>query len=102
VRYSSFWRDRYDRFKWLDSSVQRDWYPQILPSGETRHIHLILENTRWDQKEDFVMTCRLEVLSSESREWKVCATYTELAVGHDAFESGDSFELPPSAVQART
>jgi hypothetical protein len=78
VRYSKFFRDHHERSAWLDSSIERDWHPLILPPNRTVHIHLILEGFRWDAKEEGVMEYRLEILSSESKRWKDCAHYHQL------------------------
>ena len=94
VRYNAFLRGSGRRGRL--SSIETDWYPQIIPPGETRHVHVILEmepRRRWDHMFTGSMKCRLEVLSSESKEWKTYATYRDLVIDRLMFEREDSYVL---------
>jgi len=88
VSYASFTQHRHYRIRWIDTSVERDWYPLILPAKETKHVHLILESHRWDEGNTGEMEYTLQVFSSESKEWKECARY-RLWISEDMYESQD-------------
>lgn len=70
VDYSKFEELRGQRMKWAKSAVLRNWYPLILSSKETQHVHLILEQyPPWYKREVGMFTVRLEVLTSNSDQW---------------------------------
>ena len=85
VDYSRFQKDRADRFTWLDTAILRDWYPFMLGSQSEKNLHVVLESDRWDHRESGEMTLTFEVIASDTRRWRNCATY-KLAVSKDMFE----------------
>jgi hypothetical protein len=94
VKPDSFWRDHHDRFKWLSTSVDRVWYPVILPAKGTVHLHLVLESDRWEQKREGRLDCRLEVLSSEDELWRECGKY-RVAIVDRMYEYPETWTADP-------
>lgn len=90
VRYASFMPNRHDRMRWVYSSIERDWYPLILSAKETKHLHLIFEGEKWDDKRAGEMEYTLEILASDTDKWKECARYRQ-AVYEWMFESKDIY-----------
>ena len=90
VDYAAFQQNHPKRWKWLAMAIERDWYPQILAGKETRDVHLILEESRWDDKITGIMDYTLEVLSSDSNKWKECARY-RLPIDESMYESHDMY-----------
>ena len=86
VDYSSFNKDRTERFQWIKKAIIRDWYPVLLKGQSDVTVHLILENDRWDQKENGKMSYCLEVISSKKKKWIECGRYS-LPVVEDMFDS---------------
>jgi len=78
VNYATYQKYRTDRFKWLETSVERHWYPLILEGKGTQHLHLVLESsTRLETQITGLMKFRLEVLSSSDKgKWRLCKRYS--------------------------
>ena len=91
VDYSSFQKYQSDRFRWIESSVIREWYPISLAGKESKSMHLIFEPelVRWDDIETGMMTFCLEVFSSREKKWLECDRYS-LSITKDMYESGAS------------
>jgi len=89
VDYAKFQKDNFERFIWLETSVIREWYPILLKGNSENHIHLILENTRWEEITEGEMSYCLEVITSEDKKWKECSKYNIL-VTRDIYETGST------------
>lgn len=96
VKYTLFEADRSDRLKWINTSVIREWYPLILSGREAQQIHLVLDaeidELAWHSKDERYLDLALEVLSSDSSEWKYVDSYS-IAVDVGMYTERGSFSL---------
>lgn len=89
VDYNSFWKNRLDRFKWIECSVIREWYPFTLAGKESISMHLVLEHLRWDTIETGLMAFCLEAFCSQTKRWLELGRYS-LHITKDLYETGSS------------
>lgn len=85
VDYSKFHQLRPKRFEWIEQAINRDWYPLLLAGKSETHVHLILEDNRWDEKQVGTMSISLQILSSKQKTWKTFRYY-KLSFYEDIFE----------------
>ncbi len=90
VDYSRFQKDRTKRFQWIHEAVLRDLYSLSLGGQKDAHIHLILEAERWNEKFQGEMRCRLQIMSSQKREWVDLGEYN-LPITEKMFEEKSSY-----------
>lgn len=69
VDFRKFQQNRGDRLKWVESSIERDWYPLILAGDEHETLHVIFEGFRWDRKYTGKLDLSLQIFSSKKAEW---------------------------------
>jgi hypothetical protein len=86
VDYPTFNRDAPDRFKWLDTSMVREWYPMFLTGNSQQAIHLVLESDRWEKRFVGTFELTLEIFTSENKAWTTHATY-RFPIFPDYFDS---------------
>jgi hypothetical protein len=84
VDYSSFQRLRRDRYKWLEGSIIREWFPITVKGNDESYLHVILEADRWETKRKGEISLAFQVHSSQHKEWKTCADYT-LSISEQMF-----------------
>lgn len=75
VDYSSFHKFRSDRFKWIENSIIREWFPMIVKGHSESYFHVVLEGNRWEVKRNGMMSFTFEVFTSEHNSWIKCADY---------------------------
>lgn len=69
VSFKKFQQNRDERLKWVESSIERDWYPLILTGDEQKTFHVIFEGFRWDRKYTGNLDLSLQIFSSKKDEW---------------------------------
>lgn len=93
VNYAKYQKDCFNRFAWIESSVEREWYSIILNGDSEKHIHLILEDSRWDEIIEGKMVYTLETFSSDRNKWRTLANF-EMLVTKDLFETRSKYTVP--------
>ncbi|EPM4837594.1 hypothetical protein ACTIQ8_004627 [Vibrio parahaemolyticus] len=89
VNYPIFNRDRTDRFTWLESAIDREWYPIHLSGNQEKHMHIVLEYIRFDEVKVGTLNLELQIATSESNRWRVLDSF-ELVLTQDMFNSKSS------------
>lgn len=92
VDYKIFNECRTERFEWVEKAVIRNWYSVLVKAQSETNLHLILETGRWDNKWEGVLKCRLEVLTSKSKNWVNCGEYG-LFIYSDMYEEKATHQL---------
>lgn len=92
VDYAKFQKDRTYRFKWIENSVQRDWYPLILAGNEQKSLHIIFEGDRWDEKLTGTLILCLEIFSSGEKKWVECDRYYH-KITEDTYKARAAYTL---------
>lgn len=85
MKYTAFEANLNNRFAWLKSAITRNWYPTIVPGGESIHLHVILESKRWENPLKGMMNLALEVYATDRNTWST-AEHFELFFDKDLFE----------------
>ncbi len=86
VNYAEFSLHRTERFAWLASAVEREWYPITLSARSSPvDLHLILEAGRWDVPFSGHLELSLEMFSSHGDRWRGLAWY-EMPIEKGDFE----------------
>ncbi|MCW4041324.1 MAG: hypothetical protein NWE83_11320 [Candidatus Bathyarchaeota archaeon] len=75
VTFPLFQRQRGERLKWVQTAIERDWYPLILAGDEQLSLHIIFEGFRWDQQYTGTLNLTLQLYTSEKDEWKDHETF---------------------------
>ncbi len=89
VDYNLFNQNNTERFIWIETAVQREWYPIILGPYSEKSLHIVLEGDRRDNKELGIMKFSFEIYASDKNQWLESADYT-LRLSEDMFESKSS------------
>jgi hypothetical protein len=90
VDYSIFQNCRPDRYEWLNKAILREWYPFLLKGQAEVNLHVILEGSRWDQKENGLMSFTLEAISSKKKKWITYGKY-DLLINERMFDERSSY-----------
>jgi len=98
VESSIFNKNRTNRHKWIDSAVKRDWYPIVLLGQQSESVHVILEGSRWDEKETGRMTYYIQIISSKKEKWIGYGQYS-LSIFDEMFEEEGSFTTYDSRIE---
>lgn len=99
VDYAKYSPLRPSRFKWIEEAVIRDWNPILLAGKSETHIHVVLENFRWDEQIVGHCLLRLEVLTEKEKKWKLLRKY-KMYIPKEIYNSQSSFS-PADEVQAQ-
>src|SRR5712671_988179 len=73
VKPGEFDACRTERFNWIETCVERQWYPLIIPGKSSVHMHLIFEGPRWDSPLSGSLETSLQIFSSKSEKWVTLA-----------------------------
>lgn len=78
VSFPTFQRQRSNRLKWANSSIERDWYPLMLTGDTQLPLHIIFEGFRWDQRYTGSLTLSLQLFSSDKEKWTNYETFKHI------------------------
>lgn len=100
VHYEDYNNKKSERFKWLRESIEQEWYPFYLLQNNPVSKHVILESFRWDQFPTGNFQITLELLSDESKDWRVLAEYKfSLSKSEISWlKKGSAYSLPKKEI----
>lgn len=92
VDYPSFNKEGWNRMKWLNTSVTREWYPIFLAGNAQQSVHLVLEGFRWDKKMTGELELKLQMFSSAEESWTDLASFS-LQIFEDYYDDKSKHTL---------